>query len=304
MLKVGNKKTLGSLLLLLAALIWGFAFSFQDMAGDFLGAFAINGTRMLLGAIFLLIVLFIKNDLYFNKVTFIGGVIGGFALFLASYFQQAGISMYLNDDAAAGKSGFLTALYIVLVPIFSLFLKKKPSFTIIISLLFALPGMYLLCVKDDFKIAFPDVLVLLCAVCFAIQILIVEHFNPKTDPVKFSLIQLTSCGVYSLIAMFIFEENSVSDFKNALLPILFIGIFSCGIAYTLQVVAQKMMNEPSKASLIMSLESVFAVLAGALLLGEKMKPNEILGCILVFAAVIIAQIDPNKIKTLLKTKKE
>lgn len=294
-----SQKTEGAIILLLATIIWGFAFVFQDMAGEHLGAFAINGVRMLIGGLFLLIFLAIKKDVKIDSHTLLGGAISGFALFVASSFQQFGISAYADNQAAAGKSGFLTALYMVFVPIISLILKRKPDFMIVISLILALPGMYLLCVKGDFTVAPADILILLCAVSFAVQILLVDHFTKKADPVKFSFVQLTACGIYSTIFMFIFEKPTAIGFKNALLPILFIGLFSSGVAYTMQVMGQKKMQEANKASLIMSLESVFAAIAGVLILSERMSLKEIIGCILVFFAVLLAQTDIKTIKKLI-----
>ncbi len=294
-----SEKTKGALILLVATIIWGFAFVFQDMAGEHLGAFAINGVRMLIGGLFLLLFLALKKDVNIDKYTLFGGAVSGLALFTASSFQQFGISAYSANQAAAGKSGFLTALYMVIVPIISfIFLKRKPSVMIIISLILALPGMYLLCVKGDFSIAPADILILLCAVCFAVQILLVDHFTKKTNAIKFSFVQLTACGIYSLIFMFIFEKPTAIGFKNALLPILFIGLFSSGVAYTMQVVGQKKMQEASKASLIMSLESVFAAIAGVIMLSERMSLKEICGCVLVFIAVLLAQTDIKTLKGL------
>ena len=293
----------GGFVLLFATIIWGFAFVFQDMAGEHLGAFAINGVRMIIGGLFLLLFLAFKKDLKIDKATLFGGAISGFALFAASSLQQFGISAYLDNEAAAGKSGFLTALYMVFVPMIAfVVLKRKPDFMIIISLALALPGMYLLCVKGDFTIALADILILLCAITFAIQILCVDHFIKKANPIKFSFVQLTACGIYSLIFMFIFEKPTLIGFKNALLPILFIGVFSSGVAYTMQVVGQKLMNEANKASLIMSLESVFAAIAGVLILNERMTFSEICGCVLVFLAVLLAQTDIKTIKNLILKK--
>ena len=293
----------GGFVLLFATIIWGFAFVFQDMAGEHLGAFAINGVRMIIGGLFLLLFLALKKDVKIDKDTLFGGAISGFALFAASSLQQFGISAYLDNQAAAGKSGFLTALYMVFVPIISfIFLKRKPDFMIIISLALALPGMYLLCVKGGFTIDVADLLILLCAVCFAVQILCVDHFTKKANPIKFSFVQLTACGIYSLIFMFIFEKPTILGFKNALLPILFIGLFSSGVAYTMQVVGQKLMQQANKASLIMSLESVFAAIAGVLILNEKMTISEICGCVLVFVAVILAQTDIKMVKNIFSKK--
>lgn len=296
--KISNN-TKGGVVLLSATIIWGFAFVFQDMAGEHLGAFAINGVRMIIGGLFLLLFLALKKDVKIDKYTLIGGAISGFALFVASTFQQFGISSYLDSQAAAGKSGFITALYMVFVPIISfVFLKRKPDFMIIISLVLAIPGMYLLCVKNGFAVEVADILILLCAVCFAVQILCVDYFTKKANPIKFSFVQLTACGVYSLIFMLFFEKPTLIGFKNALLPILFIGLFSSGVAYTMQVVGQKLMREANKASLIMSLESVFAAIAGVLILKEKMSANEMLGCVLVFIAVLLAQTDLKTIKNI------
>ena len=227
-----------------------------------------------------------KND---NKKLIIGGIVCGFFLFAASTFQQLGI-MYTS----VGKAGFITALYIILVPIIGIPLKRKASGIIWISAVIAVIGMYLLCVNEGFSISFGDVLVLICALLFSGHILAVDYFSPYVNGVKLSCIQFFTCGILSGILMFIFEEPTIEGIVGARIPILFSGIMSCGVAYTLQILGQQNTN-PFIASLLMSLESVFAVLAGWVLLGQALSVKETIGCILMFTAIIMAQV-PAKVK--------
>ena len=293
-----NMKNLkGNLMLLLTAFIWGIAFVAQSVGMDYVGPYTFNAARFLLGGIVLIPCIFILNKLNKNedeekndnKKLIIGGIVCGFFLFAASTFQQLGI-MYTS----VGKAGFITALYIILVPIIGIPLKRKASGIIWISAVIAVIGMYLLCVNEGFSISFGDVLVLICALLFSGHILAVDYFSPYVNGVKLSCIQFFTCGILSGILMFIFEEPTIEGIVGARIPILFSGIMSCGVAYTLQILGQQNTN-PFIASLLMSLESVFAVLAGWVLLGQALSVKETIGCILMFTAIIMAQV-PAKVK--------
>ena len=293
-----NMKNLkGNLMLLLTAFIWGIAFVAQSVGMDYVGPYTLNAVRFLLGGIVLIPCIFILNKLNKNedeekndnKKLIIGGIVCGFFLFAASTFQQLGI-MYTS----VGKAGFITALYIILVPIIGIPLKRKASGIIWISAVIAVIGMYLLCVNEGFSISFGDVLVLICALLFSGHILAVDYFSPYVNGVKLSCIQFFTCGILSGILMFIFEEPTIEGIVGARIPILFSGIMSCGVAYTLQILGQQNTN-PFIASLLMSLESVFAVLAGWVLLGQALSVKETIGCILMFTAIIMAQV-PAKVK--------
>ncbi len=292
-----SKNLRGSLILLLAAIIWGAAFVAQDKGGALVGAFTFNASRWIIGAVFLLpITVFFTRKKgtiakekapFFSKNELLGGSICGILLFVSSSFQQFGISLYDSGEAAAGKSGFITALYIVLVPLFGLFAHKKVPVLTYVSIAVAITGMYLLCIKDGFSFSAPDILIFLCALSFTFHILTVDAFSDKANGLKVSVIQMIVCGIISLICMFIFETPKMTDILNAAIPILYAGILSSGVAYTLQILGQKDTN-PSVAAVIMSLESVFAALTGAMF-GERMSGKEILGGALMFLAVLLAQ---------------
>ena len=294
-----SKKTKGSLMLLITAIIWGAAFVAQDKGMDLVDAFTFNGVRMIIGSVVLIPVICIftekdektgKKNILPNKTECIGGAICGVLLFIASSFQQYGIAFYGDNEAAAGKSGFITALYVIMVPIVGLFLHKKVPATLWISIGVAILGMYLLCVTSNFGISLPDALLLMCAISFTFQILAVDYYSPRvTSGIKLSSIQFLVCGILGIICMFIFEKPNIKEIFNAWIPILYAGVLSSGVAYTLQIIAQKH-TSPAVASIIMSLEAVFAALTGALF-GERLTTKEILGCSLVFIAVIMAQID-------------
>ena len=203
---------------------------------------------------------------------------------MASNLQQIGIQY-----TTVGKAGFITALYIVLVPIFGIFLKKKAGVRIWISVAISVAGLYLLCITDKLVLAKGDILVLLCAVVFTIHILVIDYFSPKADSVRIACTQFFITGVLSAIPMFLFETPRLSDIFAAAVPVLYAGVLSSGVAYTLQIVAQKD-ADPTVASLILSLESVFSVLGGWVILGQKLSSREIAGCILMFSAIILAQL--------------
>lgn len=291
----------GSLMLLLAAFIWGSTFVAQDKAAT--EPFTFIASRNLIGALVLVPIIavidvFSKKKgilpkdfkvLSYSKKEVIGGIFCGIILFIAASLQQYGIFLYPKDGAAAGKSGFITALYIVLVPIAGLFLKKKAGINIWISVAIATVGMYLLCVKSGFSVHYADLILFLCAIGFTAHILVIDRFSPFVNGVKLSALQFLVSSILGTIFMFIFESPSIGGIINDIVPILYAGLLSSGVAYTLQIVAQKNTN-PTVASVIMSLESVFAVLSGAVF-GEIMSGREIVGCVLMFAAVILAQIN-------------
>lgn len=296
----------GSLMLLLAAFIWGSTFVAQDKAMT--EPFTFIASRNFIGALVLVPVIFVidvfskKKGLLpkdykvmsYSKKEMVGGILCGCVLFVAASLQQYGIYLYPSDGAAAGKSGFITALYIVLVPIAGIFLKKKAGINIWISVAIATVGMYLLCVKSGARIYSADIILFLCAIGFTAHILIIDKFSPFVNGVKLSALQFLVAGILGLIFMFIFEKPTFTAILNDMGPILYAGLLSSGVAYTLQIVAQKSTN-PTVASVIMSLESVFAAISGALF-GEVMSGKEITGCVLMFAAVILAQIDFKGIK--------
>ena len=218
-----------------------------------------------------------------QKELFVGGICCGVALFVASNLQQFGIKY-----TTVGKAGFITALYIVIVPLLGIFLKKTVGLRVWISVVLAVAGLYLLCITDGFSISGGDFLVLLCALCFSVHILVIDYFSPRVDGVRMSCIQFLVCGLLSGVGMLFTEHFDLSAVLQAWMPILYAGVMSCGVAYTLQIVGQKGMN-PTVASLILSLESVVSVLAGWLILGQKLSPRELSGCVLMFAAIILAQ---------------
>ena len=287
-----------SLLLLLTATIWGVAFVAQSVSMDYIGGFTFNAIRNIIGAITLVpvILIFSKQNPAADqnpadrqkarKTLITGGICCGILLCLASNFQQFGIKY-----TTVGKAGFITACYIIIVPIIGIFLKKKCSPFIWIAVLLSLGGLHLLCISpgEGFSIGKGDTLVLICAVVFSFHILTVDHFSPLVDGVKMSCIQFLVCGILSGIPALIFENPNITNILQAWMPILYAGILSCGVAYTLQIVGQKGMN-PTVASLIMSLESCISVIAGWLILGQNLSSREIFGCVLMFVAIMLAQL--------------
>ena len=221
---------------------------------------------------------------YGSHALLAGGICCGLALFVASNLQQIGIQY-----TTVGKAGFITALYIVMVPVFGIFLKKRAGIRVWVSVALAVAGLYLLCITDRLALGKGDILVLLCAVVFAVHILVVDHFSAKADGVRMSCIQFLVCGLLSGVCMLIMERPEMPLILQAWQPILYAGVFSCGVGYTLQIVGQKG-TDPTVASLILSLESVVSVLAGWLLLGQRLSVRELGGCALMFAAILLAQL--------------
>lgn len=290
-----------ALLLLLAATIWGTAFVAQSKGMDYVGPYTFTFTRSIVAGL-LLMGLAIAMDKValkkgtkkplnpeekraLRKTTIIGGCFVGLFLTLGSNLQQIGI-LYTS----AGKTGFLTALYIVLVPVFSLFLGKKAHLNVWISVGIAVIGLYLLCITEQFTVAPTDLYVLGCAVMFSFHIITIDHYSPKVNGVWLSSIQFLVCAVFSAVLMFIFETPTWSGIWSAAGSILYAGVLSSAGGYTLQIMGQKGLNA-SFAALIMSLESVIALLAGWVVLGQTLNQRELIGCALMFIAIVVVQID-------------
>ena len=297
-----NRKGIpGEILLLVASMIWGGAFVAQSLGSDSVSPFTFNCLRSLVGAL-TLVPVFRYNDRRTGvspprgkarRDLWIAGLLCGVFLAAAINLQQIGISVadgsQVNDKANVGKVGFLTALYIVLVPVFGLFLKRKAGARVWVSVFIALAGMYLLCVKAGFTVGAGDVSVILCAVMFSMQILVVDTYAPRVDCVRLSCLQFLVCAFLSGACMLVWEKPSLSAALSAWAPILYTGVMSSGAAYTLQILGQK--KCPSAvASLIMSLESVFSALFGYLLLRQTMTARELIGCALMLVAVVLSQL--------------
>lgn len=287
-----------AIMLLLTAFIWGTAFVAQSVGMDYLGPFTFNGVRSLIGGVALLPCIWLlrmlnkKEDeqkVQREKKDLIqGGIACGLLLFAASSLQQIGIQY-----TSAGKSGFITAFYIVIVPVLGIFLHKKIGWKVWIAVLLALAGLYFLCITEKFTIGKGDILIFLCALVFSLHIMVIDYFSPKVDGVKMSCIQFFVCGIVSIPFMFVLETPNVTDIVAGWMPLLYAGVLSCGVAYTLQIIGQKNVN-PAIASLILSLESCFSVLAGWAVLGEHLSARESVGCILMFVAIILAQLPDKK----------
>lgn len=285
-----SKKMKANLLLFIAAFIWGTAFVAQKSGGA-IGSFTFNGIRTFIGGLVLL-PLVIRNHKdkslpLFTKEELTGGIVCGFFLFVAASLQQFGLAY-----TTAGKAAFITTLYVVFCPILSLIVHKKKTRPLVwLCVVLDVIGLYLLCMTDaSFSIQLGDTLVILCAVAFAAQMVSVDNFIDRIDGLKLSCIQFLFSGLLGIICMFFFEGPvSVSNIMTAWFPILYAGVISCGIAYTFQVLGQKEAT-PTIAALILCLESVFGVLAGAVILGETMTMREIFGCIIMFAAVVISNL--------------
>lgn len=289
-------KLKNGILLFLTALIWGIAFVAQSVGMDYVQPFTFNAVRSLIGGAVLIPCIFVMDRLKLSdrqekqenpRILLIGGICCGIALCVASNLQQIGIQY-----TSVGKAGFITALYIVIVPIFSIFLRRKAGIKVWISVFMAVVGLYLLCMTEQLSLGKGDFLVLLCAVVFAIHILVIDYFSPKVDGVKMSCIQFFVCGILSAVCMFVTEQPQISSILAAWQPVLYAGVLSCGVAYTLQIIGQKGVN-PTIASLILSLESVVSVLSGWLILKQQLSSRELMGCLLMFIAIILAQL-PDK----------
>lgn len=285
----------GNLLLILTAFIWGVAFVAQKEGGSALGGLTFNGVRFWLGGGMLALLLPLLDRIGLThpcdtqeskKAMWLGGVLCGIALWAASNVQQIGLL-----TTSAGKGGFITALYIVLVPIFGLCIGRRTTLLTWVGVVLAMVGLYFLCMQGESGLESGDLLVLACAPIFAVQILLVDKFAPHTDGVRLSCIEFFTVGILNVPLMFIFEQPSLPAMLDSWMPLCYAGLLSSGVAYTLQVVAQKN-THPATASVLMSLESVFAVLAGLVLMQERLSAWELIGCGVMFAAVILAQLPP------------
>ena len=279
-------------MLFLTAFIWGTAFVAQSVGMDYLGPFGFNGIRSLIGGVALLPCISILEKINkrtageegSTKTLIAGGLCCGLALFAASSMQQIGIQY-----TTAGKAGFVTAFYIDLVPVLGMFLGKKTGWKVWLAVAMALAGLYFLCITESFSVGRGDIDVFIGSLLFAVHILIIDYFAPRTDGVKMSCIQFFVAGILSMFPMAAFETTTVEGALRSWGPLLYAGVLSCGVAYTLQIIGQKNMN-PTVASLILSLESCISVLAGWVILGERLSVREGLGCVLMFAAIILAQL--------------
>lgn len=305
-----TKKARNCLLLLITAAIWGMAFVSQQAGMDYMGPLTFNGSRNIIGSIVLIpVILMIRGRVPKAerrplpvKTTIIGGLACGAALTAASTLQQYGLTM-----TTVGKGGFITTLYIILTPIFGIFIGKKAPKAVWFCALLAVGGMYLLCVSNEsFSVSAGDLLVLASSAVFAVHILVIDHFSPLTDGVILSCIQFAVCGVISTIGAFIFEQPSWEQLISGAVPVLYAGVLSCGVGYTLQIVGQKGVD-PTAAALILSLESVVATISGfiAYKIGflktdQSMTIRQIAGCAVVFAAVILVQLPWDRISEKLR----
>ena len=292
------------LMLLIAAFLWGTTFVAQSIGADHVGAWTYLAGRSWIAVLFLTPIIPAMDRLSERrgaenrrpktaadrKKLFLAGLACGYMLCAASVAQQHGMAF-----TTASKAGFITALYVVIVPILSIFIRRRPPFHIWLCVLVALIGMYLLCMTEEFSIGRGDAYVLLCALVFAFHILTIDHFSSMADGVKMSCIQFLTAGLISAVLMLIFEEPRLDAILSAWLPLLYAGVMSCGVAYTFQIIGQKDMD-PTIASLILSLESVISVLAGWAILHQKLSVRELFGCLVMFAAIILAQLPERKEK--------
>ena len=308
-----SSRLVGIGMLTVAAVIWGLAFAAQKSAMDYMGPFTCTSVRYLMGAAFLFLLTLARNALMhrpllprITRIEWLAGGVVGLCLFTASSLQQVGI-----EGGDAGSAAFLTALYIVIVPVLGVLLGRKPTLAVWSGIAVALVGAYLLTVVGSssaadgvaslggffrailtsrFRIATADALVLACAVVFSLHILSIDRFSAKVDGLHLSMLQFLVVGVLGFPIMLAAETPSLPAIADGIVPLLYLALGSCGIAYTLQVLGQARV-EPALASVIMSLESVFGVLGGVILLGERMNAVEVVGCVLVFVAVLVAQSD-------------
>ena len=291
-------KTRNTFFLILTAFIWGVAFVAQSVGNTYVGPWTFTASRSVIGALFLIpCIAFLDKFKEKNhevvekghpKTLLLGGICCGTALAIASMLQQYGIGY-----TTVGKAGFITALYIILVPILGIFLKRKPGLRVWISVLLSVIGLYFLCMTDRLYLGKGDLLVMLCALAFSFHILIIDHYSPMVDGVRMACIQFAVVAVLCGIPALILERPTMSALLSAWAPILYAGMLSSGVGYTLQIVAQKNYDPPI-ASLLMSLESVFSVLAGWVILKQALSARELFGCVLMFGAIILVQLPERK----------
>lgn len=291
----GRKNSLfGSAMLLICALVWGFALVAQSKGSDHLDAVTFNGFRFMIAAVciaaFLIVKTFIERKLGrqsvgWNKNTVLGGILCGVALFCACNAQQYGIAF-----TTVGKASFITAMYIVIVPVLGLLMRRRAGVLCMFAIVVSVIGFYLMCLGENFDLNYGDLMVLLCAVLFSIQILFIDFFGENSDPIRLTLMQFIVAAIISLPAMAIAGFPSPSELESGLIPILYVGLCSTGIGYTLQTIGQKH-TEPALATLIMSLESVIGLIAGVIFLRESYTVRELGGCLLVLIGVFTAQFE-------------
>lgn len=285
-----------SAILLLTATIWGVAFVAQSVGMEYVGPFTFLTSRSVIGALVLLPYIALRDrgcpeqrEKANTKLLLLGGACCGSLLFVASILQQIGIM-----HTSVGKAGFVTAMYIIIVPVIGICLKKNANVRIWGGVALAVVGLYMLCMTPGaITLQKGDVLTFLCAIVFAFQIMAVDYFAPKVDGVKLSFLQFVMCIIFGGIGMLLFETPSVEALLSAWLPILYAGALSSGVGYTLQIVGQRGMN-PTVASLIMSLESVISVIAGWAILGQALSNRELIGCVLMFGAIVLVQLPDKK----------
>ncbi|MCI7272662.1 EamA domain [Anaerobutyricum hallii] len=311
--QVKTHKLRNTFFLFLTAMIWGAAFVAQSVSMDYIGPFTFICLRSVIGGLFLIPVIIVldgirkksqnesadvvnsENILHIeteekqrlswkNKQLIEGGIVCGIFLFFANCFQQTGIQY-----TTVGKAGFITTFYIIIVPLIGLFFKKYCGILTWISVVIALAGLYFLCITQKLTIQRGDALILCCSVLYAGQILAIDHYNPFVDGVKMSCIQFLTGGILGAVFMLLFENPSIAMILSAAGPILYTGIMSTGVGYTLQIVGQKGLN-PTVAALILSLESVFSALSGYVFLHQVLTTRELIGCVLMFIAIVLAQL--------------
>lgn len=299
-----NQKTKGNLLLLLTAFIWGTSFIAQSVGVEKVSAATFVGVRSIIGGIVLLPVIFIsdmfekkngKSESKWDKNVLIGGFFCGLCLCLASTVQTVGMQY-----TGPGKAGFITALYMVIIPIIRLFMGKKPDILTVAAVIVAVAGMYFLCLTSDLGINKGDIYIFICAFLFSAHVLVIDYFSPKTDGVKLSCVQFMVSGILASVWALLFDKPQLADVVNCWKPICYSGALSCGVAYTLQVIGQKY-TDPTSASILMSLESVFSTLSAAFLAacgwsltGGTLSAREIIGCVLMFCAIMLVQLPDMK----------
>ena len=304
-----KSKLLSSAILLVAAMIWGFAFAAQNAMSETIEPFTVNAVRSVIAFLALIPVACFTRRARGEKLLerspadrrklIRASLICGTMLCVSVNLQQVGIALYPEGAPAEAHSGFLTAMYILFVPIFGLFLKKKPSGFVVIGVAVAIIGLYFLCLSDGFGALYGgDIFCLICGMTFAVQILCVDHYIGvgTVDPVKLSALQFALVGVISAILMLLFEKPSLSAILDAWLPILYLALMSSAVGYTLQIIGQRYAPNPTLASILMSMESVFAVLGGIFFMGTVPKTAEFIGCLIMLVAIIVAQLPDHLLK--------
>ena len=297
-----NRKLRANFLLLFTAFIWGSAFVAQRVGMEYIGPFTFNAVRLFIAGIALSIVALILDKtkiqgtaenmpVYSRKVLYISGFVCGIVIFFAMSFQQVGLQY-----TTAGKAGFITTLYIIIVPLMGLFLGRKIGGKVWFSVFLGITGLFFLSFIENMQINFGDFLMLFCAMAYAVHILVVDRYATKVDSVKLSCFQFFVAAFFSFIVMLIFETPNITYILMSWLPLLYVGVLSGAVGFTLQIIAQKD-TDPAVAALLMSFEAVFAAVTGFLILNEVLTVRELIGCALMFAAIIIAQL-PNREKTM------